>query len=231
MQVNRIEITKRKERMVNELVHIQRNEVFTDSLVIAKGTNNQHKTIKRLITNYKNDIKSFGTLGILNRQSTGGRPEQIYQLNEQQATFLMTLLRNNKIVVQFKKDLVKQFYQMRQLLLQKQTQEWQTTRYQGKLTRKSETDIIQELIEYAKNQGSKNSGKLYVVYSKLANKTAGVEKRDLATVIQLNNLSLIENIILHVVKAGMEQDKHYKEIYKDSKKKLEQFLEISYLLA
>ena len=44
----------------------------------------------------------------------GGRPIVTYYLNEQQATFLMTLLRNNKVVVEFKKQLVKAFFIMKQ---------------------------------------------------------------------------------------------------------------------
>lgn len=92
-----------------------------------------------------------------------------------------------------------------------------------KLTRKAETDTIKELVEYAKAQaqGSKNADMLYMTYSKLANKMAGIADRDTATIMQLNNLSLIENIILNVIQTGIELDKGYKEIYKDSKKALE----------
>ena len=113
---------------------------------------------------------------------------------------------------------------MRQMLFQRQTLDWQETRRAGILTRKKETDVIAELAEYAKEQGSRNSQKLYMVYSKLANKIAGVDNRELATITQINNLSLIEHIILHVIRTGMQRDKHYKEIYQDSKCRLEQFL-------
>ena len=67
---------------------------------------------------------------------------------------------------------------MRNFILEKQTKEWQLTRKQGKLTRKSETDVIKNLVEYAKLQGSKNADKLYMTYSKLAKKMANVESRD-----------------------------------------------------
>lgn len=216
---------------MKSLVSIQRDNIFTDSLIIAEGTNNQHESIQRRIRDYESRLIKLGKLGFKIRPSSSGQSQKIYELNEQQATFLITLLKNTDPVVEFKFNLTKQFYQMRQLLLQKQTDTWVETRQQGKLTRKSETDLIKELVEYAGEQGSKNAGKLYVVYSKLANRIAGIDKRDMATVSQLNNLSLIENIILHVINGGMEQDKHYKEIYQDSKKKLEQFIEIAYLSA
>ena len=71
--------------------------------------------------------------------------------------------------------------------------------------------------------------KLYMTYSKLANKMAGISKRDEATVMQLNNLSLIENIILHVIDTGILTGKHYKEIYQDCKKRLETVKDLAYL--
>jgi len=47
--------------------------------------------------------------------------------------------------------------------------------------------------------------------------------------MQLNNLSLAENIILHCIELGISQGKHYKEIYQDSKKRLEMFKDIAFL--
>lgn len=45
-----------------------------------------------------------------------GRPKKVYQLNEQQATFLITLLDNTPQVKEFKKALVKAFYSIKQEL-------------------------------------------------------------------------------------------------------------------
>lgn len=214
---------------MNELVVLKGNNVFTDSKVIADGTGNQHKNVKELIVKYQNEMREFGTLSVLNVESNGGRPEQYYQLNEEQATFLITLLRNSATVVAFKKELVRQFYEMRRFILEKQTSAWIETRQQGKLTRKSETDVIKQLIEYAKNQGSEHADMLYMTYSKLANKMAGIKKRDEATVMQLNNLSLMENIILNCIQSGIMLEKHYKDIYQDCKRRLEAFKDIAYL--
>lgn len=135
------------------------------------------------------------------------------------------------MVRKFKKDLVKQFFQMRKLLMERSTQIWIETRYQGKLTRKAETDTIKQLIAYAEKQGSQNANKLYMVYSKLANKTAGIQARDEASIMALNNLSLIENIILHTIGNGIQAEKSYKDIYQDCKTRLEAFKDIAYLTA
>lgn len=218
---------------MEELVVIKDNDIFTDSLIIAKGTKNEHDSVRKIIKKYENSIKELGRLRfkIDTLQTKGGKQEiTYYLLNEQQATFLMTLLRNNELTVKFKLELVKQFYKMRQLLLEKQTEEWQQTRLQSKTNRRLETDEIKDLIEYAKKQGSKNMEKQgYVIYSKLANKVCGISDRNNATISQLNNLVLVESILKNCIKNGIEENKHYKEIYQDCKDRLNQFLEITYL--
>lgn len=214
---------------MNDLVFVKGNDIFTDSLVIAKETCNEHHAIQSLIKTYENDFYDFRKLSFEMRPLESGHKAKIYLLEEPQATFLISLMRNNKIVVEFKKTLVKQFYQMRQLLLEKFTQQWIETRCQGKLTRRTETDTIQKLIEYVQEQGSTHAEKLYRVYSKLANKIVGIQSRDEASTLQLNNLLIIENIIFHVIEAGIKASKKYKEIYSDCKQRLENFKEIAYL--
>lgn len=218
---------------MNTLVIIKDNDIFTDSLIIARGTGNEHNSITRLIRNYTNDFRELGKIEFMDLKSNnpnGGRPIKLYLLNEMQTTLLMTYLENSEVIRKFKLELVKQFYKMRQLLLEKQTEQWQQTRLQSKANRRLETDEIKELIKYAKSQGSKNMEKQgYVIYSKLANKVCGISDRNNATVSQLNNLVLVENILKNCIKNGIEGNKHYKEIYQDCKNRLNQFLEITYL--
>lgn len=218
--------------MNDQLVTLQGNEAFTDSMVIANGTGNQHNSVTRIIRNYKEDFLEFGCVEFVDLKSknpSGGRPERIYKLNEQQATLLMTYLDNTDVVRAFKKELVRQFYAMRQFIFERQTKDWIVTREQGKIARKAETDIIKQLVEYAKDQGSEHSDKLYLSYTKLANKICGISKRDDATVAQLSNLTVAENIILHCIQVGISEEKHYKDIYQDCKQRLEMFKDIAYL--
>lgn len=123
------------------------------------------------------------------------------------------------------------FSRMETIIREKSTQVWLETRKAGKLTRQAETDTIKRLVEYAKEQGSTHSDKLYMTYSKLANKMVGVAKREEATVMQLNNLSLMEHIILHVIDTGIFMGKHYKEIYQDCKLRLVTIRDLAYLEA
>lgn len=215
---------------MNDLVYLKRDDAFTDSLIISAGTGIEHRKIKAAIKKHEKKLREFGKLSApYKAESTGGRPEEYYSLNEAQATFLITLLKNTDVVVNFKAELVKQFVAMRKLIAEKQTTAWIETRQQGKLTRKAETDVLKQLVEYAKKQGSGHADMLYMTYSKLANKYAGVDKRDNATVMQLNNLSLMEHIILNVIQNGISVGMYYKEIYKASKARLETMKDIAFL--
>lgn len=214
-----------------ELVELRENDVFTNSKVIAEGTNNQHETVVAIIRKYENDIADFGKIEFSDFKSgnpKGGRPERIYYLNEEQATFVITLLRNSRVVVKFKKELVRQFYAMRKFLIEKQSQLWTETRITNKENRIKETDVIKLLEDYAKEQGSKNSDKLYMVYTKLAKSVVG-GKRDSVSASELNNLTLVESIILQTIQIDMSMGMHYKNIYKDCKDRIERFAEIAYL--
>lgn len=205
---------------MGEIVYLRRNDAFTDSMVISEGTGVEHRKLKQSIRKYQAQLESFGKLSApCQAESTGGRKTEYYLLNESQATFLITLLKNTEKVVLFKAELVRQFYEMRKFIAEKHTKEWLETRHQGKLTRKAETDVIKELVEYAKEQGSTHSDKLYMTYSKLANALAGVKSRDEASVMQLNNLSIFENLILQMIRSGMEGGLNYKEIYVECKKR------------
>lgn len=212
-----------------ELVEVRRDEVFTNSKIIAEGANNQHESIIAVIQKYEKDIADFGRLEFSDLKSgKRGRPERMYYLNEEQATFVITLLRNSKIVVAFKKELVKQFYAMRKFLVEKQSKLWNDTRIANKENRLKETDVIKLLIEYAKEQGSTHSDKLYLTYTKLA-KTVINGNRDEMTASEINNLTLVESIILQTIKIDMSMGMHYKDIYKDCKDRIEKFINIAYL--
>jgi hypothetical protein len=51
--------------------------------------------------------------------------------------------------------------------------------------------------------------------------------RDDATVVQLNNLAIFENIILEVIKEGLKEKLPYKQIYQNCKSRCEQAKEVA----
>ena len=88
---------------MNALVKFIGNDVFTDSMVIAEGTGNQHESVVSLIKTHRKSLGRFGNLEFTDFKSgKRGRPTRIFQLNEPQATLLVTFLDNNDIVVEFK---------------------------------------------------------------------------------------------------------------------------------
>lgn len=88
------------------------DEFATTSQIIAANTDNEHASVIKLIRDYQGHIEQFGTCRFEIAKS-GGRPTEYAILNEQQSTFLLTLMRNSEIVVRFKVELVKEFYRMR----------------------------------------------------------------------------------------------------------------------
>ena len=117
---------------------------------------------------------------------------------------------------------------LEQAIIDKAKSEWLLTRQQGKLVRREETDAIQELIEYAKRQGSEHSEKLYMTYSKLVNSLVGIKanSRDKVDFGILMIIRQLEDMFTKVITSSMENKIHYKEIYQICKKQGTQFIEI-----
>ena len=214
---------------MNELVYLKNDEAVCDSLQVAEKFDKAHRSVLRDIDNL---IAQNCAVKSMFKQSTykadNGQKYRMFYMNRDGFSLLIMGF-TGKDALNWKLQYIKAFNQMESFIKEKSTQTWVETRKAGKLTRKAETDTIKKLVDYAKIQGSEHSEKLYMTYSKLANKMSGISKRDEATVMQLNNLSLIENIILHVIDTGILTGKHYKEIYQDCKKRLETVKDLAYL--
>lgn len=88
---------------------------FTTSLQIADGVGRPHATVIKLVRENASDLNEFCTSGFeIQKCQTAGRPTEVAILNEQQATLLLTYMRNNDAVRLFKKRLVKAFFEMAQ---------------------------------------------------------------------------------------------------------------------
>lgn len=98
-----------------ELVYMDgKKEPYTTSAIIAECAEVKHDTVQSLIRNHQEDFESYGIIGFEIRKLDGrGRPMKIYRLNEQQATLLITYLKNTEPVRRFKMNLVKAFFEMR----------------------------------------------------------------------------------------------------------------------
>ena len=101
-----------------ELVYMDgKKEPYTTSEIIAECAEVQHHTITRLVRENKIDFEALGILGFkIHKLDKRGQPKKIYILNEQQATLLITYLKNTEPVRRFKMNLVRAFFEMREEL-------------------------------------------------------------------------------------------------------------------
>lgn len=103
---------------MNELIEIRKNsidgEARTTTLAIASGTEVEHRAVIQLARQYLDDLFEFGEVAFEMRHNLQGSPTEYALLNEQQSTLLLTYMRNSDVVRQFKKALVKAFYEARQ---------------------------------------------------------------------------------------------------------------------
>lgn len=225
---------------MSKLVIVKNKEIFTTSLIIADQTNNAIHSVRELIKKYKSDLEEFGVLSFEirkpDKKSKGGRPQEIYYLNEQQTTLLLTYMRNSEVVREFKKKLVKEFYKMKSALSEaytrKQNEEWKQIRTNSKLTRKKETDTIKKFVDYSISQGSKSAERYYSNITKMENKALFLIQgkfpniRELLTGHQLIVIGAADQIVEQALIDGMEQGLYYKDIYKLARERVEIFASV-----
>jgi len=132
---------------MGDLVYLDPNDCdetpFTTSNVIAENGHVQHHAVTRLIQQYHEDLSEFGRVRFNNDTlMTKGGPQETknYHLNEQQASLLITYMKNTKPVRQFKKALVREFYRMQSELMKRRI-----TREIGKQARAALTEAISHL--------------------------------------------------------------------------------------
>lgn len=159
---------------MNTLVYLapNTNEPFTTSEVIAEFAQVKHIAVQQMIRKYECDFKLFGEVGFEIRaveSKRGTKYAKNYILNEQQATLLMTYLRNTEIVRNFKVELVRQFYLMRQEL-----ERINAIKQDRRKIRRNVTDAIAALPETPHKEMK------YAQYTNLAYKAAvGMTAREL----------------------------------------------------
>jgi phage regulator Rha-like protein len=223
-----------------ELTKIANNEPVTSTLIVAEGIKIKHRAILELFDKYENDLKELGVFtvetGKIDKKGKLGRHTRFVWITEDQAYFLVTLMRNSEIVKEFKKELVKSFRRSRdslaRIISQQTNAEWLEKRAQGKLDRRQETDTIKEFIDYCKSQGSTKAEKYYIALSKMENKALFIiadEFPNLREVLNGRQLGIISNADLIVAKAlqyGMDKKLPYKDIYVLAKERVLEFAEL-----
>jgi len=220
---------------MKDLVRRKRKEVVTDTLIIAKGIGNHHKNVMELLNNYSH-TKTLSTFKT-EKVSNGGRPVEFAILNEKQATFLITLMRNSEKVVEFKEKLSNAFIQQREIIQSMITQQsapnWMDIRKDGKVIVNQKSTVIDEFIKYALDNGASTGAKWYHAnFSKMENKAMFIfeqkypNMREVLTIKQMMQVATADDIIEKAVKEGMGQELYYKDIFKLAKERIIKYVEI-----
>ena len=235
--------------MKNDLVFVHHDDIVIGTYKLSKGFGTTHQAVKKLVTKYHDRFERVGKrhigqqilvsqpgFEIRAKQQKKRIQELEFLLNEEQAMYLGTLLRNSDTVLDFKEKLVTEFRRMYKFLMsmrnQKQNTEWLEKRASGKIERRIETDSIKEFIEYSKNQGSTNAEKYYVAITKMENNA--LFHLDLITCKYSNLRNLVNGMALDVLKMadrivekalieGMKKIMYYKDIYRMAKSRIETF--------
>ena len=210
---------------MNELVFLEpddiKEEPFTTSKVIAEHGKVKHHALQVMISKYQTDLE-FGRLSFEMRplETKGGlQNEKIYHLNEQQATLLITFMKNTMPVVKFKKALVKQFY-----IMQKELNSRRVTRQIAKQSREALTNAIQALPE-SPHKGMKYKHFTDLVYKIVFGKNAkqlrqeyGITEkdnlRDRFTAEENSRIEKLENQISVLLDLGYDYSSIKEELNK-----------------
>lgn len=110
--------------MSNSLVFLSSNNLpLTTTVIIADSLDKRHTDVLALTHKYENELRNFGSVPFKTELKKAGihgaqQEAEYAYLNEQQATLLISMMRNCPKVIAFKIALVKAFYEMRKLLAQ-----------------------------------------------------------------------------------------------------------------
>ena len=219
--------------MCKELVSLNTQDVskaipVTNTKIISERLNVGHRYIKKHLKTQEKYFLRFGLLVVCATESTGGRPEEIIELNEEQAMFLMTLLKNTEEVVEFKFNLVKAFNFMKKELINRVN-----TRHLVKNNRKSLTDSIKNCVTDEGNFKKFAFGNYTkLIYKKVLGKDVKKSKeerglkekdniRDFMSIEELEKVQELESKVATYIEFTDNTGKTDKEIYQEVKNYIE----------
>ena len=147
---------------MNELVYLKNDEAVCDSLQVAEKFGKEHRNVLRAIDDLLETLLKIEQPSKLfiasKRKADDGQYHRMYLMNRDGFSLLVMGF-TGKNALEWKLQYIRAFNQMENFIREKSTRMWIETRKAGKFTRKAETDTIQKLVEYAKEQGSSHAEK------------------------------------------------------------------------
>ena len=141
---------------------VVRDEPRADTRLLAQHLGILHRSVFRLVLDYRPDFEAFGKVRFENAPSPSGQPERFALLNEDQAYLLLTYSRNSAKVRALKVKMVKAFAEARRAAEVRQV-EYLPAYHQ-----------LHDAIKVAAN-GSPNERFIHMNANKALNQLAGVE--------------------------------------------------------
>ena len=199
-----------------------KGEQRISSELIADSIGTTYKSTNNLILKHKERLETFGLLPF--QKDAKGNKIPAY-LNEDQAIFLVTLSKNTELVVEFKHRLVTAFSNLRRKQVIADANHakvgWQERRELGKLTRHTQTDVIQAFLDYACKQGSTNYPlRGYSIITTMVNNALQLDDRETASEEQLHLVATAELLVAKTLIEGMNVGLAYKNIYQRCRAKV-----------
>ena len=194
-----------------------KSEFRVDSRLLSPELNHRHRTILENLDKYRSQFESLGHLPFQTELGYNNLPVRFALLNEDQCYFLLTLMRNNDFVVDKKSKLVKAFREAKNQVTLRDM-----ARIEGKAVRRTETDAIKSLVEYATAKGSSNANMYYANITKMTNSLLGIEKGQRNTLDHksLQQIKVAETIVEMAIRDGLKAELPYKDIYKLCKERV-----------
>ena len=146
----------------NFTLTVVRDEHRADTRLLAQHLGILHRSVFRLVSDYRPDFEAFGKVRFENAPSSSGQSEKFALLNEDQAYLLLTYSRNSAKVRALKVKMVKAFAEARRAAEVRQV-EYLPAYHQ-----------LHDAIKVAAN-GSPNERFIHMNANKALNQLAGVE--------------------------------------------------------
>ena len=188
-----------------------KKQPYTTSEIVAECAEVERITVRKLIENRKKELEQFGILSfeMTKIDDSKGRPRKIYHLNEQQATLLITFLKNTAPVVEFKKNLVKAFFKMREDLAK--------YRQQYEASKPTQKALSQAIAEHPRYKGSARLGMNIATMNsniiKLVTGDRRMKKAEL-NAEELAEFETLEHLAIYYLKRGYSISEATKQLVK-----------------
>ncbi len=220
-----------------ELVEAKGKSVFCDSNMIARKFGVKHAYV---VDNIKKLISDLEKLRVGSTDPKIQKIDRVYRGNSYTAYLmdrdffsLLAMRFKGQTALKWQIRFIEAFNEMEVKVLSttenKLDKKWLSSRDQSKISRKAETDVIKEFVEYATKQGSKSAKFYYKHITNATYQALGLmaqnqpKLRDSMDIYEVSQLILSEKLAKEKISEYMKLGRNYKDIYKSVKNDLIEF--------